>query len=525
MKVGTGSGDDLISLRFVFIVVFQLQMLKYSSPTAIRESSATPLNEHRVTSSVESYHYGGSYLLSWLRSISSSRQAHLTTDRFEDSKKENKPPHNRMDVLEKESDGTPSRQHERAHSTRAHISALTEELNTSMAEQVTLKDELQDSMETCDRLGRQKIALQDELESSVEEKRHMQEHIVDLQKQLTDKQDFVFSLQRREQKVTESEAATDFNSICIAVEEWVQTKLGDGIEQRSALEAESFASKMPAIRKFLALIPQPGYDAFGYPDTDEFNVTAAIMHFLKVEIFDKDFYCPIEGGAMDFLTSIEIGMRVLEPRRGRLTPLNDQTRRLIQPDLITLRTWRAETLSAVTKRPTFTQRRQTHSQNLSIKLNEMLHVFIPHSNGQNLFHSIQNSIIEPALQMAHKLHLSVDRFTLRYTNWHERRMANRQPIHTPIDSMHMDCVMVSPPGKALKFPVQRGVLTYLLELSPALVFEAAKTDSWGDKKELKASRILVAHTEANDAPYHGDASRSREIPTLLGLLAEEIHGA
>jgi hypothetical protein len=72
----------------------------------------------------------------------------------------------------------------------------------------------------------------------------------------------------------------------------------------------------PRVRKLLSLIPQPGKEAFEYPDTDEYNVIAAIMKFLYLEIFTKDFYCPIERGHMNFLNSIKRSMENLEPRRG-----------------------------------------------------------------------------------------------------------------------------------------------------------------------------------------------------------------
>ncbi|KAG0646475.1 hypothetical protein D0Z07_7533 [Hyphodiscus hymeniophilus] len=142
---------------------------------------------------------------------------------------------------------------------------------------------------------------------------NMQKQNMDLQKKLEDTQDYVFSLQRREVKITESEATAEFNSLCLSVEAWVETKLGDAIEDRAAL---SPVLLIPAMRKFLTWITAPGQDAFEYPDTDEFNIIAAIMLFLKMEVFDKDFYCPMGNGERSFLTSIETGMKKLEPRRG-----------------------------------------------------------------------------------------------------------------------------------------------------------------------------------------------------------------
>ena len=184
--------------------------------------------------------------------------------------------------------------HITSQGTEGTIFALEAELNKTMAEACATANKLEDSKKEC---------------------KHLRDQIVDLQKRLNDTEDFVFSLQRREQKMTESEATAEFNSLCMMVEDWVQSKLGDAIEQKFA---EKAILSNPMTRKFLSFIPQPGKDAFRYPDTDEYNVIAAIMRFLCIEIFDKDFYCPIEEGAIEFLTSIERNMRNLEPRRGWL---------------------------------------------------------------------------------------------------------------------------------------------------------------------------------------------------------------
>jgi hypothetical protein len=180
-------------------------------------------------------------------------------------------------------------------------SALEAELNSTLMEACATAEKLQTSKTECKHLQEQNVQLRRQLE--------------EVQQNFTDAQDFILSLQRREQKITESEAAKEFNSLCMTVEDWVQTKLGDAIDRR-LLQNEATISG-PLTRELLSFIPQPGREAFQYPDTDEYNVIAAIMKFLCVEIFDRDFYCPIDPGAMELLTSIERSMRNLEPRRGQ----------------------------------------------------------------------------------------------------------------------------------------------------------------------------------------------------------------
>lgn len=84
--------------------------------------------------------------------------------------------------------------------------------------------------------------------------------------------------------------------------------------------------------------------------------------------------------------------------------------------------------------------------------------------------------------------------------------------------------MLSPLGKVLNFPVQEGILTYLFDVSPELVFEEAKTASFGEPRVLKRGRVLVAKTKEERGPYTGPSPRPREPPTLLALLNEAVHG-
>jgi hypothetical protein len=169
------------------------------------------------------------------------------------------------------------------------------ELHSALEAACDTAGKLKDSQRDCDILRRQ---------------------VHQLQKELRDAHDFVFSLQPKREQITESEAAAEFKSLCRMIEDWVETNLGDEIHARSIFKQRSLEASH--IRRFLKLISLPGKEASRCPDTDVYNVIAAIMKFLCIEIFDKDFYCPVEQGAMDYLNSILMSMRNLEPRRGEL---------------------------------------------------------------------------------------------------------------------------------------------------------------------------------------------------------------
>lgn len=158
--------------------------------------------------------------------------------------------------------------------------------------------------------------LEEKFQASKTECEVLRERVSQLEKELKETQDFVFSMQPRAAKLTESDALTDFNSLWRNVDEWVQTKLGDTIELMT-LGKERVPLGQPT-KILLSIVPPPGREAFRYKETDEYNITAVIMRCIADWILDRDFYCNIEKGAMDFLNSIEKGMRNLEPRRGML---------------------------------------------------------------------------------------------------------------------------------------------------------------------------------------------------------------
>jgi len=193
--------------------------------------------------------------------------------------------------------------------------SLEAELIACMEEQCKISDKLGASERECQRLQGQIVNLEAKLGNSKKSCGQLQAQLLEIRKQLTETADFVFSLHRREEKITSADAADEFNSFCGSVEDWVQRKLGDAIGVRVA-ERSIHANQ--STKQLLSFILQSGKDAFNYPDTDECNVYAAVMRFLCVKIFDQDFYCPVGRGQMEFLSSIEKSMRNLDPPRGQL---------------------------------------------------------------------------------------------------------------------------------------------------------------------------------------------------------------
>ena len=153
------------------------------------------------------------------------------------------------------------------------------------------------------------------LQESIAQCESLRKQVLELKRNLAETQDFVFSLQPRRARITAQEATAEYSSLCEGVEEWVQTNLGDAIFDKALLKEQ--APLGLSAKKFLNLISHPGRDAFVLPETDEYNVIAAVIVFLHSEIFNIDFYCPLEPGAMDFIQSLEKSLETVEPRLGK----------------------------------------------------------------------------------------------------------------------------------------------------------------------------------------------------------------
>jgi len=141
--------------------------------------------------------------------------------------------------------------------------------------------------------------------------------VKELRKNLNDAQDFIFSLQPLRDKITESQATAEFSSLCKSVEEWVQTNLSDPLYEKHLIK-EKVTLGVPA-KEFISILSRSSIEAFRCQDTDDYNVVSGIMKFLCRGIFEPDFYCPVDRGAIEFLKSLEKSIANLEPRRGEFT--------------------------------------------------------------------------------------------------------------------------------------------------------------------------------------------------------------
>lgn len=163
------------------------------------------------------------------------------------------------------------------------------------------------------------LTLEERFEDLKNENEVLRNLVSQQERELKDTQDFIFSMQPRTNRLTESDALADFNSLYESIEELVHTQLEDLIKIPLVVGKGS-AQPSQAARLLLSLIPPPGREAFRYKNSDKFNIIATIMRLLCDWLLDRDFYCSFEKGGVEFLHTIESAMRNQNPPRGRSTP-------------------------------------------------------------------------------------------------------------------------------------------------------------------------------------------------------------
>jgi hypothetical protein len=143
----------------------------------------------------------------------------------------------------------------------------------------------------------------------------------------------------------------------------------------------------------------------------------------------------------------------------------------------------------------------------------MLSLFLPETAHDGLSASVQSSIIEPAFELAHGMHLSVNKFSMHWTPGHNDPSRYHQPIP---QNASLDFVTVEGPSVKMSQPTGNGkVVKYMFDLTPELRFEFAKVDGFAPSKVLKPGRVVVDAT--GDAP----GSQGRHS-TLLGWMDEQV---
>lgn len=309
---------------------------------------------------------------------------------------------------------------------------------------------------------------------------------------LTDAHDTIFQLQPYHQGITESDAASDFAALLDGIQSWIFTNLGDALDDRRILDNSKI--DFVAARDFVGLLTPAGREAMHLPDTDEWNITAVVMRFLMHEVFEKELCGVVPAEQLKFLHGIERSMACLEPRR----------------DLTTTRTWLTTTLHALTSTPHYPSLLPARLKSLATTLARMLRVFSPNQKVTpplELRQSVLSGIIEPAVALAHRLHLSPHIYALDFSpyakKYEDSRARNLPSIAEQLWSFEaVDMMRAGRTVKAEDFAITDEAkshatkeVTYVMDLSPGLFVQSVKGDVLAERRALKKPKIVVAVTE------------------------------
>jgi hypothetical protein len=327
----------------------------------------------------------------------------------------------------------------------------------------------------------------------------------DLRAGLQEAHDHIFRLQPRRRSITETEAQEDFQGLVASVQRWVENRLSAILDELDDGSLRHKRCDPQLATKFLQLTSSQAKKYTNASESDEFHVVAAIMQYLCYEFFDKKFYCPLPDHRDEAATIIQLMDRVEHGlmRLGRETAI--------------CRGWRSDTLTALASEPEFTSRRLNYARYRTEDLAKMLSILVPDTGFQELYDSIWRSIITPAIDLAHNLHLATDIYTVEWSSL--GMVANKNGNEARYDFNRYTCLNVLEAGKILKFTSQHSSkddlrIVYLFDVCPGLVFRKDTDEHSTTRRTLCKPKVLVAASKEKPPVW-------RRGSTLLEWLREQ----
>ncbi|KAG8408748.1 hypothetical protein J3458_019766 [Metarhizium acridum] len=304
--------------------------------------------------------------------------------------------------------------------------------------------------------------------------------------------DQIFRLQSQREDITESDARDAYKALCDKIQRWVENRLPITLEAVSSGQSK----KPPPAQatKFLSLLREPAKRCLSVNLGDEYHVVAAIMYYLWLAFFSKPFYCPLDDSTEDatllWLLGIESAMA--------------KSRNAEQ-----CREWRSETLLALSAQKSFKSRRESYIYLISKDLSSYLIPIFPSISPLELQNSVRKAIVQPAADLAHRLHTSVNVFWLK---WPLKTASTRLEVY--------ECFNLADGGRVTDLsgtspesPSRRNI-RYLFDIAPGLFVERVEG---GRKMPLKAicrPKVLI----------HGSENQVSHRATLLTWLYSATRG-
>ncbi|KAK2593280.1 hypothetical protein QQS21_009004 [Conoideocrella luteorostrata] len=294
---------------------------------------------------------------------------------------------------------------------------------------------------------------------------------------LQDAGDHIFRLQPYREDITESEAREMYKAMCDKVQRWVENRLPATLESLSASQVKKPPAQQAA--KFLSLLREPGKRCLAVRHGDEYHIVAGIMYYLWLAFFSKPFYCPLDDSndesTLLWIAGIETAM---SKSRG----------------VERFREWRSETLAALSSQKSFQSRRESYLHLISKDLSSYLTVAFPKLTTAELQSSLRKAVIQPAADLTHRLHTSVNVFWLK---WPLKTASSRLEVY--------ECANLADGGRIIDLSGTspnsscRRDAKYLFDIAPGLFVERVEGGRKMALKSICRPKVLIHASEGQVA--------------------------
>lgn len=185
-------------------------------------------------------------------------------------------------------------------------------------------------------------------------------------------------------------------------------------------------------------------------------------------------------------------------------------------DLRTRCTWHSETFTAITKGPGFRDRVETMNRKLANDLFSILQVFITSTaHTEDIIDGIYENIIKRAYTLALKMHLSVDEYTIQWSDFHDSQPNTNIVIKNLDDFELLDLQR----GRTVSARPPQVRIQWLFDITPKLSVRKVLPNSHAKPKLLVKPRILVIVKEKTGSEKNEiDDSHSGQYQTILEML-------
>jgi phage host-nuclease inhibitor protein Gam len=139
----------------------------------------------------------------------------------------------------------------------------------------------------------------------------------DYRQNFADAQEQIFSMQPHRSDITEDVAIQEYSSLCIAVENWIESRLDAVLDLDAKIFTHSTAVDLTSGTRLLRCITStPGAaNSRNIVGTLQYYIRSAIMNFICHEIFKPELY-EIISQQWKLIRTVENSMENREPRRG-----------------------------------------------------------------------------------------------------------------------------------------------------------------------------------------------------------------